>query len=602
MASASVTSAPPPTVSAPIAADDMALQIGVSVAAAVCLLAMMVGTAVAVGCVLQRVLAKERAHARGGSGGRVEAGLVDAREGGAVTGAVTDSLRTYVDTRFESSEVALHMLSLQCVPGALTIKAAREDGGDGELDVDSAGVGKVTLSCDRAMAFQFAPVASATFLLEFAPHSGMLKPHEPLDVVVRLTPRCTTVIDIKVALHVSTNAALAQENESAKKQLVAGVRHALLQIAARSAQSVKLDFDLLGHLRPLAASASAVNDGSSRESDGGRLLLGTWNGLVVAVKMLRIQRFDDGKVKEAFEKEVVLLSKLRHRNIVSVYGSTTQPGKLSVVTEHVDGLSVAAHVDGSAGEPLSRAVRLKVMLDVAEALGFLHRCDILHRNVKPSNVLLVSRDPHAAVHAKVTDFGACRSLADRVAMAHRVGIGRPIYTAPEILCLQPYSTSSDVYSFAMFLVFLLLGAEPFASTVSHWEVVEAIVSGKRPELDELAIGDPTLVALIKACWNADVNERPDMRVVVATCKDVLGVATKVDGDSLLQEQATDFAPKRSHKSSKKTKTRSAGESRPLPTRHARAQSRSRVLPNAAWNRIRSGDSFFAEPRVWFSVI
>jgi serine/threonine protein kinase len=415
-----------------------------------------------------------------------------------------------------------------------------------EIDVDSACSTTLTLSCDRDLFFRFAPVAASTFDISFVPSDGQLKPHEPLTVALTLTPRCTTVIDAHVALHTSPR---AFDLLSGKKPAGVNVKHALLSIRTRSKLSIKLDFDLLGELKPAAASLTApVPPGE----DDGRLMVGKWNGHAVLVKLLRIQQFDDAKVEEAFSKEVALLSKLRHRNIVAVVAATMQPNKLAVVTEFVEG-TVMSPVLVSGGSALSRATRLKVMLDVAEALGFLHRCDVLHRNVKPSNVLLLTRDPRAPLHAKVTGFGACRSLADRVAMAHRVGIGRPVYTAPEILCLQPYSTSSDVYSLAMFLVFLFLGVEPFEAIVSHWEVVEAIVSGKRPEIDEVQIGDPALVALIKACWNADVNERPDMRVVVATVKDVVGVSTKVDSHSMLQEEAGDFIRSSSKRPPKKKK-------------------------------------------------
>jgi serine/threonine protein kinase len=540
---------------------DVGVQIGVSVAAAACLLALMVAVAVAAACYLRRLavaVARSRtrasqladaAHANASSDDDTDSlsSVSGSSPRGVGAAGGSDSVATYADARLESTEVPAHLLPVLCVPSVIAIPAD----GDGELDVDSAYATSLTLSCDREISYRFAPVAAATFDVAFSPSSGQLKPHEPLAVSVTLTPRCTTVIDARVALHVSQ-----RDLDASGKKQSAGVKHALLSLRARSKQSIKLDYDLLGDLKPAAASLTAA---AAQGDDDGRLLAGKWNGHAVLVKLLRIQQFDDRKVEEAFDKEVALLSKLRHRNIVAVIAATMQPSKLSVVTEFVEG-SVLSVASVSGGSALPRAIRLKATLDVAEALGFLHRCDVLHRNLKPSNILLVSRDPRASVHAKVTGFGACRSLADRVAMAHRVGIGRPVYTAPEILCLQPYSVSSDVYSLAMCLVFLFSAAEPFERIVSHWEVVEAIVSGKRPDLDEQQIGDPTLVALIKACWNADVNERPDMRVVVATVKDVVGVATKVDSHSLLQQQETDsFLAKRPPKKTKKLKKGSAAD-------------------------------------------
>ena len=94
-------------------------------------------------------------------------------------------------------------------------------------------------------------------------------------------------------------------------------KHTLLPCSLRTALSTKLDFDEFTDLESVG-----------REGSYGSVSVGTWRGQDVAIKMLRVQRIDDAKVALAFEKEIVLMSKLKHKNVVQVHGVVLQPGKL----------------------------------------------------------------------------------------------------------------------------------------------------------------------------------------------------------------------------------------------------------------------------------
>jgi serine/threonine protein kinase len=503
-----------PSVSGAAVENEEAVQIGVSIAVAVVCIALMACVAVAAVFQLRRMLKAAEAAAAAAASPASSSRASDREDGGVASMAVAPS--KYVIERLDSQAVTANSFAVRLSPASLRFVAEGDE--SSEIAVDVPVTTQITLSADKALSFRFAPVVSSKFELVLEPSVGALKPNVPQVVTARLTPLCTTVIDVSVALYATSNNALENQQLasanaiSSKKTQIAGLKHVMVPIEATSALSTKLDYDQLGLLRvaPSRGSVSSANDN--------HLLMGTWNGQVVAVKLLRIQRFDDVKIEQAFFTEIALLSKLKHRTVVPVFGASAQPGKLAVVTEYIEGGCVTSYIGEGAASSLTRKVKLKVMLDTAEAIGFLHRCDILHRNVKPNNVLVVSTDVFAAVNAKVTDFGSCRSLTDRVAMAHRVGIGRPVYTAPEILCLQPYSTSSDVYSFGGLVMFLLTEVEPFSEIASHWEVVEAIVAGTRPRIDGGAIGDPALVALIRDCWKPTPAERPDMRTVVQVCR------------------------------------------------------------------------------------
>jgi serine/threonine protein kinase len=93
----------------------------------------------------------------------------------------------------------------------------------------------------------------------------------------------------------------------------------------------------------------------------------------VAVKLLRVQSLPDAKVTAAFEKEMLLLSKLKHKNVTQVFGVCMQPGKLSVVTEYVrlGGVDACVRADTPLANRLAMQLKLKIALDAAEGLGEL---------------------------------------------------------------------------------------------------------------------------------------------------------------------------------------------------------------------------------------
>jgi len=426
-----------------------------------------------------------------------------------------------------------------------------------EPDVDSTIEDRLGLSSDRTVAFWFAPVSSPKFTVQFEPQSGVVHVGELAEVRVTLTPLCTTTIDVAIALHAivgdsfedvlqthasrqkdarrdtdgdmeagridnnnNNNSNNSNNNSSGsgsssnkrKKRNVNVAKHTFVFCRLRSALSTKLDYDELHSLEPVGV-----------EGSYGSVSYGVWRTMPVAVKLLRVQTLSDPRIVAAFEKEMMLMSKLKHKNVVQVHGVSMQPGKLAVVTEWVKfgGVDNFLGPDVRVNDRLPMTLKLKVAWDAAEALGFLHRCSILHRNLKPSNVLLLTKDPEAAIVAKITDFGSSRTMTERVALAHRIGVGRPAYMAPEILSLQPYSVNSDVYSFAMVLYVLIAEQEPFAELSSHWDVVQAITAGQRPPVQDAAADAKApleLAPLIDACWASTPQSRPDVRHVVDVLK------------------------------------------------------------------------------------
>src|SRR5437762_7731982 len=174
----------------------------------------------------------------------------------------------------------------------------------------------------------------------------------------------------------------------------------------------------------------------------------------VALKILHEQFTRDDDYVERFRREARAVAQLAHPNIVTVIDRGEQDGRQFIVFEYVDGMNLKELMTQEG--PLSPREAIELALQVARGLSFAHESGLVHRDVKPQNVLL-----DADGRAKVTDFGIAHAVdVDGMTITGTI-MGTSNYIAPEQARGQPVDEQTDVYSLGCVLYELLAGDVPF---------------------------------------------------------------------------------------------------------------------------------------------
>ncbi len=175
----------------------------------------------------------------------------------------------------------------------------------------------------------------------------------------------------------------------------------------------------------------------------------------VALKILHEHHLEDEEYVERFQREARTVAQLSHPNIVTVIDRGEADGRPFIVFEYVDGQTLDRMVSRRGALPIGEA--LEIAIASARGLAFAHRHGLVHRDVKPQNILLNGdREP------KVTDFGIARSLDVKKGVTQTgTVLGTSNYIAPEQASGDGASAQSDVYSLGVVLFELLTGRVPF---------------------------------------------------------------------------------------------------------------------------------------------
>jgi eukaryotic-like serine/threonine-protein kinase len=230
----------------------------------------------------------------------------------------------------------------------------------------------------------------------------------------------------------------------------------------------------------------------------------------VAIKILHQHYLDDAEYVERFRREARAVARLSHPNIVTVIDRGDDHGRQYIVFEHVDGENLKELVVRTGRLPVRRA--LELALAVADGLAFAHGHGLVHRDVKPQNVLL-SREGDV----KVTDFGIARSLdVEHGVTQTGTVLGTGEYLAPEQASGKPVSPATDVYSLGVVLWELLVGDVPFSGE-NFVAVALRHVNEPPPYLRELRPDvSPRLAAVVERALAKDPDQRfPSMAAFAA---------------------------------------------------------------------------------------
>jgi eukaryotic-like serine/threonine-protein kinase len=252
----------------------------------------------------------------------------------------------------------------------------------------------------------------------------------------------------------------------------------------------------------------------------------------VAIKILHQRYAGDPEYLERFRREARAVAQLSHPNIVTVIDRGDDGGRQFIVFEHVDGENLKELVVRSGRLPVRRA--LELALAVADGLAFAHGQGLVHRDVKPQNVLLSNEGD-----VKVTDFGIARSLeVDHGVTQTGTVIGTGEYLAPEQASGQPVSPATDVYSLGVVLWEMLAGEVPFDGE-NFVAVALRHVNEPLPDLRDLRPDlSPRVVATVERALAKDPALRfPTMAALAIELRACLaeldGAAPPVRDDSAL---------------------------------------------------------------------
>jgi len=225
---------------------------------------------------------------------------------------------------------------------------------------------------------------------------------------------------------------------------------------------------------------------------------------MVAIKQLVLQpglsEQETDEARRRAMREARIAARLQHPNAITVFDVAENDGEPCLVMEFLPSRSLSS-VLGERGT-LSPEEAAKICAQVASALTAAHAAGIVHRDVKPANILLTENGT-----AKITDFGISRAVGDVTVTQTGISAGTPAYLAPEVARGHDPSPAADVFSLGATLYNAVEGRPPFGTSQNPLALLHAVATGKVPPPKQAGVATDLLMGML----DAEPEARPTMR-------------------------------------------------------------------------------------------
>ena len=237
---------------------------------------------------------------------------------------------------------------------------------------------------------------------------------------------------------------------------------------------------------------------------------GWWRRPVAIKKFRNLARQEQ---LDSFGRETRILRMMNHVGIARFCGIHTDLPNLSFLLECVDGSSIHEICHADKERPLHEKEAMGLCLQLSEVMCYVHSRDVVHRDLKPTNVLVSSKGM-----VKLIDFGLAHQGDPSQIPKHSIMAGTPVYLPPEVLREECVSTALDVYSFGIIVWEMVSRALPFQGLTLKQMLAAVTQDNARPEIPLHC--SPGMQAIIQSCWHADLHQRPSFEFVSARLKEL----------------------------------------------------------------------------------
>ena len=208
---------------------------------------------------------------------------------------------------------------------------------------------------------------------------------------------------------------------------------------------------------------------------------------------------------ERFEREIRMAARLQHPHVVPFLTTGGRGDLLYYIMPYIEGESLRAKLAREGELPIPEAVR--ILRDVADALAMAHKQGIVHRDIKPDNILLSGR------HALVTDFGVAKAVQQSSGSGNLtslgVALGTPAYMSPEQATADPHTDHrADIYALGIVAYEMLCGRQPFEAGSAQAIIAAHVTQQPQPVERFRANVPPALAALVMRCLEKKPADRP----------------------------------------------------------------------------------------------